>query len=121
MGHGGKRPNAGRKKGSPNKATAAKAAQVAASGVTPLDLLLQIMRDESADLGMRLDAAKAAAPYVHPKLHPVDGKTGGSEQRHVVQIVFPGGLPVNPRAVAKPRPSNVSIGSNPCRPFQEIG
>jgi hypothetical protein len=68
----------GRKKGVPNKATAAKAAEIAASGLTPLDFMLQKMRDEAADLATRMDAAKAAAPYVHPKLasidHTVDGE-----------------------------------------------
>ena len=68
----------GRKKGVPNKATLARQEAVAASGLTPLDFLLDTMRDEGQELGTRLDAAKAAAQYVHPKLQPVDGKTGSS-------------------------------------------
>ena len=58
----------GRKAGTPNKATAAKAAAIAASGLTPLDFMLTVMRDQSADLQDRLQAARAAAPYVHPRL-----------------------------------------------------
>lgn len=58
----------GRQKGTPNKATAAKAAEIAASGLTPLDYMLSVLRDEANDPIARLDAAKAAAPYVHPKL-----------------------------------------------------
>ncbi|WP_332823273.1 hypothetical protein [Stutzerimonas kunmingensis] len=34
--------------------------------------MLQIMRDEAADEAKRLDAAKAAAPYVHPRLAAVE-------------------------------------------------
>ena len=68
----------GRKKGTPNKASAARAASVAATGDTPLDLLLAIMRSPDVDLHIRLDAAKAAAPFVHQRLATVHhaGKDG---------------------------------------------
>lgn len=62
----------GREKGTPNKATAAKAEAIAASGLTPLDFMLSVLRDEANVLDVRLDAAKASAPYVHPKRAPVD-------------------------------------------------
>ena len=58
----------GRKKGVPNKATAKRQAEVEASGLTPLQHLLNHMRDEDAPMAERLDCAKAAAPYVHPRL-----------------------------------------------------
>jgi len=74
MARGGKRDGAGRPKGAPNKATAAKAEAIAESGMTPLDYLLSVYRDPEADKSQRLDAAKAAAPYVHPKRAPVDGE-----------------------------------------------
>jgi hypothetical protein len=64
----------GRRKGTPNKATAARQAAVAASGLTPLDYLLSVMRDEGADPHTRLDAAKAAAPFVHPRMAQVEAK-----------------------------------------------
>lgn len=69
----------GRKKGTPNRATAAKAAELAASGVLPLDFMLGVMRDPAKDFEVRLDAAKSAAPYVHPKLAAIEhtGKDGG--------------------------------------------
>lgn len=69
----------GRKKGSPNKATAAKVAEIAASGLTPLDYMLNLMRDEAAEKSLRMDAAKSAAPYVHPKLANIEhtGRDGG--------------------------------------------
>lgn len=69
---GGKRPGAGRKKGSPNKRTAALQAAVEAEGITPLAFLLQIMRDEVGDPRDRMAAAIAAAPYVHAKLAAIE-------------------------------------------------
>lgn len=62
----------GRPKGAPNKATAARQAEIAASGLTPLDYMLGLLRDERLDQMQRFEAAKAAAPYVHPRLTAVD-------------------------------------------------
>ena len=70
----------GRAKGTPNKATAATAARIAASGMTPLDFLLSMMRDDGHDPALRLSAAKAAAPYVHPSLSSVDMALTGQVQ-----------------------------------------
>jgi hypothetical protein len=82
MSRGGPREGAGRPAGIANKASIARQAEVAASGITPLDYLLQIMRDETAERDERRDAAKAAAPYVHPRLAAVEhtGKDGGALQ-----------------------------------------
>ena len=66
-GRGGARPNSGRKKGQPNRKTAETIA-LAAKGMTPLEYLLELMRDKAQDEKMRLAAATAAAPYVHAKL-----------------------------------------------------
>jgi len=76
---GGARPGSGRKKGSPNKVTAEKRAAIAASGLTPLDYMLTVMRDETEEVQRRLSAAQSAAPYVHAKLSSVEvsGKDGG--------------------------------------------
>ena len=58
----------------PNKVTLVKAAEIAASGLTPLEFMLQVLRDVAIDAPLRMEAAKNAAPYVHPKLakHGVD-------------------------------------------------
>ena len=77
MAKGGARPGAGRKPGVPNKRTAEKTAEIEASGLTPLDYMLRILRDELADTDARMDAAKAAAPYVHAKLASVEHKGDG--------------------------------------------
>lgn len=71
---GGPRPGAGRKPGAPNKATAEKREEIAASGLTPLDYMLTILRDEKQDNGRRDWAAEKAAPYVHARLASVEAK-----------------------------------------------
>lgn len=86
----GTKTGGGSRKGKPNKATAAKAKAVAESGLTPLDFMLDTMRNESLELGPRLDAAKSAALYVHPKLQPVDGKTGSAVVQAKVSVEFIG-------------------------------
>jgi hypothetical protein len=64
----------GRKPGTPNRRTAELQEHVAATGDTPLDYLLRVMRDTGADEAKRIDCAKAAAPYVHARLNAVDLK-----------------------------------------------
>jgi hypothetical protein len=44
---------------------------LAAQGITPLDYMVGIVRNEEEDKSVRLDAAKAAAPYVHARLQAV--------------------------------------------------
>jgi hypothetical protein len=75
----------GRQKGTRNKATlesAARAAVIARSGLTPLEYMLERMRDDKEMPAIRADMAKAAAPYVHPKLANIEhtGKDGGPIQ-----------------------------------------
>jgi hypothetical protein len=45
----------------------------------PLAYLLQLMRDERQPLDVRIECAKAAAPYCHAKLSAVEmsGPSGG--------------------------------------------
>jgi hypothetical protein len=62
----------GRKKGVPNKVTLRREKEIAASGLTPLEYMLAVMRNPRADPARRDDMAKAAAPFVHPKLASVD-------------------------------------------------
>jgi hypothetical protein len=56
----------GRQKGAVAKIK--REAILAAQGITPLDYMLGIVRNEQEDKTVRLDAAKAAAPYVHARL-----------------------------------------------------
>ncbi len=54
MTHGGARPGAGRKVGSATKKTRELADKVIASGLTPLEFMLSVMRDEGAERAERL-------------------------------------------------------------------
>jgi hypothetical protein len=56
----------GRSKGGVDKIK--REAILAAQGITPLDYMLGIVRNEEEEKTVRLDAAKAAAPYVHARL-----------------------------------------------------
>lgn len=66
----------GRKKGTPNKATQQRQAAVEASGITPLEYMLAVMRNPDEDPTERLRAAISAAEFVHPKLARIEqGRT----------------------------------------------
>ena len=80
MARGGAVPGAGRKKGVPNKKNQELLEKVASEGITPLQYMLNIMRDTTAEPLVRSDMAKAAAPYIHPKLSSVDAKVSVSSQ-----------------------------------------
>jgi hypothetical protein len=71
MGHGGKRPGAGRKPGATTRRTRATADRDAALGLLdPLDLVLERMRAEYAagNYAEAVRLAEIALPYKHPKL-----------------------------------------------------
>ena len=72
----------GRKKGSRNKKTAVQVAEIEATGETPLQYMLRIMRDEKTDDALRADMAKAAAPYVHPKLSSIEGNFDITQRKY---------------------------------------
>lgn len=78
----------GRTKGTPNKASAAKEAAIAASGLTPLEFFLRLLRDEDQPLQVRLNAANSAAPYVHPRLASVDLGNKNNEPLQVRVLRF---------------------------------
>lgn len=59
--------------------------RVRKGGITPLDYMLQVMRDESVEPAKRLDAAKAAAPYVHPRLASV--AVGNQDDKPFEQVI----------------------------------
>jgi len=61
----------GRPKGSRNKRTLAQHEAID-EGLTPLEYMVSIYTDETKPDRFRLEAAKAAAPYVHARLNSVD-------------------------------------------------
>jgi len=68
MARGGKREGAGRPAGAVNTKSREAAEKAVKNGLTPLDYMLNILRDDKADAKDRMWAAEKAAPYVHAKL-----------------------------------------------------
>jgi hypothetical protein len=69
----------GRKLGTRNKATqlevdARRAA--AEANMTPVDFMLGLVRNEALNLSLRLDAARAVAPFVYPRLNAIEARIG---------------------------------------------
>lgn len=91
MEHGGKRKGAGRKAGAITTRSRTIAEGALKDGLTPLEYMLQLMRDENKPVELRAEMAKAAAPYVHPRLATVEvsGKDGGPIA-HSLNIEFVG-------------------------------
>jgi hypothetical protein len=91
----------GRKKGTRNRKTAETIKVIEETGVTPLQFMLDVMRGKAPDgsgpaeiiafTTLRFEAAKAAAPYVHPKLAAIEhtGKGGGPIQSESTVTVTP--------------------------------
>ena len=115
---GGKRPRAGRKRGSRNKASAAREIAVAASGLTPLAYMLSIMRDETQPLTVRIEMAKAAAPYVHPRFAAIEHRGEKEAQpQHNITVEFVGsdGKPCSPEATRNKLGTGVSSSDPTCQ------
>lgn len=98
---GGARKGAGRKAGSATQKTREIADRAMADGLTPLEYMLDLMRSEAPDSddarvlvshqAMRFEAAKAAAPYIHPRLAAIEhtGADGGAID-HSLTVQFVG-------------------------------
>jgi hypothetical protein len=74
------RKRAAGRKGSKNKRTLERArviAAIKASGTDPVSFFSDLLRNESAPLDLRFQAAKELAPYVHPKLNSIESRIGG--------------------------------------------
>ena len=82
MARGGKRSGAGRKKGSVSKRSQEVAAAVVEAGMLPLAYMLDVMRDTTADTHRRDEMARAAAPYIHPRLSSIEGDLNLNIRKH---------------------------------------
>jgi hypothetical protein len=73
---GGARRGAGRPKGSANKKTLEIANKAAEQGITPLEVMLDVMRThyDAREFAEAVEVAAKAAPYMHSKLSSVDLK-----------------------------------------------
>lgn len=76
----------GRRKGVPNRSTLERQAAMEASGLLPLDYMLSVLRDPKQDYDVRLEAAKSAAPYVHPRLANIE-LSGNKDKPLEVRVV----------------------------------
>src|SRR5215831_9542518 len=78
----------GRQRGTPNKISGALREQLAAycqaHGVDPHRFMVDLMRDEMADLALRFAAAKELAQYLQPKLRAVDHR---GDVEHTVRVI----------------------------------
>lgn len=88
---GGARKGAGRKAGSVTKKTREIADRAAAEGITPLEVMLQAMREALAKGGASaaFPFARDAAPYLHPRISAteVTGKDGGALAGPTVVVI----------------------------------
>ena len=69
---GGARPGGGRKPGSLNRRHVEVLAGALAEGITPVEYMLGVLRDEQADPKARAWAAEKSAPYLHPRPAPIE-------------------------------------------------
>jgi hypothetical protein len=86
---GGRRPGAGRLKGIANKRTREIANQVMASGQSPLEFMLSVMRNPKNPTEMWMEAAVKAAPFCHARLQAIQ-HTGseGEGIQNSIEVVF---------------------------------
>ena len=104
MAHGGKRPGAGRKKGSVSRKRKVRSARLLANGDLPIDIMLTAARELLAakDFSGAAAAAAKVAPYIHQKFTA----TQEPALKHEAQKVQ-GELPLappDPGAAAAPDP-----------------
>ena len=87
---GGRRPNSGRKKGVKNLVGIRLKEQLLSDGISPLAFVLGVMRDPLQDLNARMDAARAAMPFLHAKLQTLEHPSPEEENPRppCVEIVF---------------------------------
>ena len=85
-------PNAGRRKGTPNKATIERRKAEAEgkelqSREMPLDFMLRVMRDPLQPPSERCVMARAAAQYCHPQLTAVAHQYMDAQGRPIAPVV----------------------------------
>jgi hypothetical protein len=59
---------AGRPKGAKNRVTQELIDKLSSSGLTPLEFMTAVFRDDEQPMELRLEAAARAAPYFHAKM-----------------------------------------------------
>src|SRR5947209_16637788 len=85
-GHGGYRLGSGRKRGIPNSKTLEIRDRAAREGITPLEVMLSVMkaRLDAGDQDGALVAANMAAPYMHSRLTATEVKMAAEVRSCVI-------------------------------------
>src|SRR5215469_8114475 len=92
MPRGGKRPGAGRPRGAISKSTRA-ILEAAAGGEMPVEHMLRIMRDPREPAARRDEMAKAAAPFLHPRMQPTAPSMDDGLYQPAVRLTRSEGIP----------------------------
>jgi hypothetical protein len=110
-GHGGARVGAGRKPGHASRRTREIANGALKEGITPLEFLLKVMRDETAPLPLRCEMAVAAMQYCHPRIStqvlPAELEPRGATTINV--IAYPAGTSISRDGVVRLPPPAVDV------------
>jgi hypothetical protein len=92
----------GRQRGTPNKKTALQNAAIAAAAanpnLSPLDFLLNLMRDETTPADHRLQIAQTAAPYLHDKPGRGEASRKHKSTDRMAVVSFNGSIRLKARA-----------------------
>jgi len=75
-------------RGATNKRTREIAEGAIQSGVSPLEYMLNVMRDKNADTERRDEMARAAAPYIHPRLQTTRVEGAGEDGALLMKVSF---------------------------------
>jgi hypothetical protein len=107
-GHGGARAGAGRPRGQASRKTRAIADGALKEGISPLEFILQVMRDPSAPLTLRCEMAVAAMPYAHPRLtHVLPPEPEPRTSTIINVIAYPAGSSIDRNGVVRlPAPTS---------------
>ena len=86
MPRGGRREGAGRPAGSVTVRNREIIERAAAEGITPLEVMLQAMRQRwgAGDVDGAVQVAEKAAPYLHARLSAVDATSKGERLGYVI-------------------------------------
>jgi hypothetical protein len=91
--------SAGRRKGTPNKRTVMRHQLLAGMDTDPAKIISRIAEDETLDVFVRLEAAKALMPFCYPRLSSVEvGGPGGGPIVSRLEAAHLHALTLDPKA-----------------------
>jgi hypothetical protein len=96
----GRRKTRGRAPGTPNRASVDFREKVLRSGLSPIDYMCRVFRDENEPTSARLDAAARVANFIYPRMSTVDVNSANG-QPIVVQILRFSDAPVEPKQLGQ--------------------